>query len=345
MTVKVGINGFGRIGRQVFKVILGKYAGQLELAAIAVGPSARTETRAHLLKHDSDYGKFPRAVETRGDNLVIDQQQVVPVLTGATPADIPWRDYGVEIVIESSGLFRSADSARGHIAAGAKKVIISAPAQGEDLTIVLGVNEEMYDPARHTIISNASCTTNCLAPVAKVVHEEFGIVKGFLVTVHAYTNEQRLLDKTHRDPRRARAAGVSIIPTTTGAARVLALVIPALEGKFDGYALRIPTTTVSITDFAVNVARATTAEEVNAALHRAAEGRMKGILGVSDEPLVSADYRADERSSIVDAALTAVIGGDLVKVVAWYDNVWAYSTRCADLCAYLARRGLPRGNR
>jgi len=339
MTVKVGINGFGRTGRQVVKAIIEKYAGQLELAAIAVGRKANTEARAHLLKYDSNYGRFPHTVETQGDNLVVDGQ-VIPILTGATPADIPWGQYGVDIVVESSGLYRKADEVRGHIQAGARKVIISAPAKGEDLTVVLGVNEEMYDPARHTIISNASCTTNCLAPVAKVLHDEFGILKGLMTTVHAYTNDQQILDKTHKDLRRARAAALSIIPTTTGAAQAVALVIPDLKGKFDGYALRVPTPTVSIIDFTVQVSRPTTAEEVNAALRRAAEGRLKGILGVSDEPLVSVDYRGDDRSSIVDAELTSVIGGDLVKVVAWYDNEWAYSVRCADLCAYMGKRGL-----
>ncbi|MBU0493699.1 MAG: type I glyceraldehyde-3-phosphate dehydrogenase [Chloroflexi bacterium] len=339
MAVKVGLNGFGRTGRQVVKAIIEKYPGELELAAISVGRSAKTEARAHLLKYDSNYGKFPHTVETQGDNLVIDGQ-VIPILTGATPADIPWADYGVDIVVESSGLYRKAEDARGHITAGAKKVVIGAPAKGEDLTVVMGVNEDSYDPATHHIISNASCTTNCLAPVAKVVNDEFGIIKGLMTTIHAYTNDQQILDKTHKDPRRARAAALSIIPTTTGAAQAVALVIPDLKGKFDGYALRVPTPTVSIVDFTAQVSRPTTAEEVNAALRRAADGPMKGILGVSDEPLVSVDYRGDERSSIVDAALTKVIGGDLVKVVTWYDNEWAYSMRCADLCAYMAKRGL-----
>lgn len=339
MSVKVGINGFGRIGRQVFKAVLVKYPDELELAAVAVGPVARTEVRAHLLQYDSDYGTFSRAVKTRGDSLIVDDREI-PILTGSVPADIPWHEHGVEIVVESSGRFRKASDARGHVEAGAKKVIISAPAVNPDLTVVLGVNESLYDPARHAIISNASCTTNCLAPVVKVVHEEFGVVKGLMTTVHAYTNEQRILDNTHQDLRRARAAGVSIIPTSTGAAGAVAQVIPDLEGKLNGYALRIPTTTVSIADLAANVSRKTTIQEINDTLHRAAEGPMKGILGVCDEPLVSIDYRGDDRSAIVDAELTDVIGGDLVKIVAWYDNVWAYSTRCADLCAYLAERGL-----
>jgi len=339
MTVKIGINGFGRTGRQIVKAVIEKYPGQLELAAVSVGRKANTEARAHLLKYDSNYGKFPHTVETQGDNLVVDGQ-VIPVLTGATPVDIPWGQHGVDIVVESSGLYRKADEVRGHIQAGARKVVISAPAKGEDLTVVLGVNEDWYDPAKHTIISNASCTTNCLAPVAKVIHDEFGIIKGLMTTIHAYTNDQQILDKTHKDLRRARAAALSIIPTTTGAAQAVALVIPDLKGKFDGYALRVPTPTVSIIDFTVQVSRPTTAEEVNAALRQAAEGRLNGILGVSDEPLVSVDYRADDRSSIVDAELTTVIGGDMVKVVAWYDNEWAYSVRCADLCAYMAKRGL-----
>jgi glyceraldehyde 3-phosphate dehydrogenase len=339
MTVKVGINGFGRTGRQVVKAIIEKYPGELELAAISVGKSAQTEARAHLLRYDSNYGKFPYTVEVQGDNLVIDGK-IVPILTGQAPADIPWGKYGVEIVVESSGLYRKASEVQGHIQAGAKKVIISAPSKGEDLTVVLGVNEDWYDPKKHHILSNASCTTNCLAPVAKVVHDEFGIIKGLMTTIHAYTNDQQILDKTHKDLRRARAAALSIIPTTTGAAQAVALVIPDLKGKFDGYALRVPTPTVSIVDFTVQVSRPTTAEEVNAVLRKAAEGRLKGILGVSDEPLVSVDYRGDARSSIVDAELTSVIGGDLVKVVAWYDNEWAYSVRCADLCAYMGKKGL-----
>ena len=292
---------------------------------------------ALLFKHDSTYGTFPGEVSHTDDSIVVDGREI-KVLQIADPAQLPWKDLGVDIVIESTGRFTDADKARAHIAAGAKKVLISAPAKKEDVTIVLGVNESAYDPAKHVIISNASCTTNCLAPAAKVVHDKFTIRRGLMNTIHSYTNDQRILDVAHKDPRRARSAGLNIIPTTTGAAKALALVIPDLKGKFDGFSLRVPTPTVSVVDFTAELEKDVTLEELNQAFRDAAAGPLKGILGASDEPLVSSDYRGDDRSSIVDLACNMVLGGNFVKVIAWYDNEWGYSCRVADLVKYVAER-------
>jgi len=294
-------------------------------------------TLAHLFQYDSVQGRFKGSVESNDDGLVVDGKPV-RVLAEKEPGKLPWRDLGVDVVIESTGRFTDADKARAHIKAGAKKVIISAPAKGEDITIVLGVNEGRYDPSNHHVISNASCTTNCLAPAAKVVHDLLGIQRGLMNTIHSYTNDQRILDVAHKDPRRARSAGLNIIPTTTGAAKALALVIPDLKGKFDGFSLRVPTPTVSVVDFTADVSRPTSVEEVNAAFRTAAEGPLKGILGVSDDPLVSTDFRGDSRSSIIDAESTMVLDGTMVKVISWYDNEWGYSCRVADLIGYVAAR-------
>jgi glyceraldehyde 3-phosphate dehydrogenase len=338
MSVRVGINGFGRIGRQTLKAILERAP---ELEVVAVNDLVDTSLNALLFKHDSTYGAYPGSVDHTENSLIIDGREI-RVLKEKDPAALPWAALGVEIVLESTGLFTTAEKARAHLDAGAKKVVISAPAKGEDITIVLGVNEDRYDPATHHIISNASCTTNCLAPAAKVVHDLLGIERGLMNTIHSYTNDQRILDVAHKDPRRARAAGLNIIPTTTGAAKALALVIPDLKGKFDGFSLRVPTPTVSVVDFTADVARSTTVDDLNAAFRTAAAGPMKGILGVSDEPLVSSDFRGDSRSSIIDSASTMVIGGTMVKVIAWYDNEWGYSCRCADLLQLVASR-LPAG--
>ena len=334
MTVRVGINGFGRIGRQSLKALIERAP---EVEVVAVNDLVETELNALLFKHDSTYGAYPGTVDHTENSLIIDGREI-KVLKERDPATLPWGDLGVDIVLESTGIFTDADKARAHLDAGAKKVIISAPAKGEDITIVLGVNEERYDPAAHDIISNASCTTNCLAPAAKVVHDRWTIERGLMNTIHSYTNDQRILDVAHKDPRRARAAGQNIIPTTTGAAKALALVIPDLKGKFDGFSLRVPTPTVSVVDFTADLARPTTAEEINAAFREAAAGPLKGILGVSDEPLVSTDFRGDTRSSIIDAESTMVLGGTMVKVIAWYDNEWGYSCRVADLIRYVAER-------
>jgi glyceraldehyde 3-phosphate dehydrogenase len=334
MSVRVGINGFGRIGRQSLKALIERAP---DVEVVAVNDLVDTSLNALLFKHDSTYGAYPGTVDHTDDALIIDGREI-KVLKERDPAALPWGDMGVEIVLESTGIFTDAEKARAHIAAGARKVIISAPAKGEDITIVLGVNEERYDPAHHNIISNASCTTNCLAPAAKVVHDLLTIERGLMNTIHSYTNDQRILDVAHSDPRRARAAGQNIIPTTTGAARALALVIPDLKGKFDGFSLRVPTPTVSVVDFTADVSRPTTVEELNAAFREAAAGPLAGILGVSDEPLVSSDFRGDSRSSIIDAASTMVLGGTMVKVISWYDNEWGYSCRVADLVAYVAAK-------
>ena len=343
MTVKVGINGFGRIGRQVLKVIKQNHADELEV--VAVNDLFDAKTNAHLFKYDSSYGKYPGTVEVDGDNIVVDGQ-VIKVLAERDPGKLPWGDLGVDIVIESTGVFRdklaqgSKPGAEAHIVGGgAKKVIISAPAKNEDKTIVLGVNDEEYDPANHHVVSNASCTTNCLAPAVKVVLDNYGIVKGLMTTIHSYTNDQRILDVAHKDMRRARTAAQNIIPTTTGAAKAVALVIPELKGKFDGFALRVPTPTVSIVDFVAEVEKPIgSKEELNAAFKAASESdRLKGILGYSEEPLVSMDYKGDPRSSIIDAGSTMVMGGNMVKVVTWYDNEWGYSSRTGDLAALIAK--------
>lgn len=336
MTARIGINGFGRIGRQVTKAIKERYK---DIDIVAVNDLASPEENAHLFKYDSNYGKYPGSVSVDGDNIVIDGD-AIKVLKEKDPAKLPWKDLGVDLVIESTGLFTDADKAKAHITAGAKRVIITAPAKGEDITVVLGVNEKDYDPSKHFIVSNASCTTNCLAPVAKVLEDSFGIEKALMTTVHSYTNDQKILDVVHKDWRRARAAAINIIPTTTGAAKAVALTIPELKGKFHGYALRVPTPTVSIIDLVGNLKRDATAEEINAAFKTAAEGSMKGILGVSEEQLVSMDFKGDARSSIVDAELTMVIGGNLFKVVSWYDNEWGYSSRVADLTHFMVEKGL-----
>ncbi len=334
MAVRVGINGFGRIGRQSLKALIERAP---EVEVVAVNDLVETSLNALLFKHDSTYGAYPGTVDHTDDSLIIDGREI-KVLKEKDPAALPWGDLGVDIVLESTGIFTDADKARAHIAAGAKKVIISAPAKGEDITIVLGVNEDKYDPAAHDIISNASCTTNCLAPAAKVVHDLLGIERGLMNTIHSYTNDQRILDVAHKDPRRARAAGLNIIPTTTGAAKALALVIPDLKGKFDGFSLRVPTPTVSVVDFTADVRRPTSVDELNAAFRTAAEGPMNGILGVSDDPLVSTDFRGDPRSSIIDAESTMVLDGTMVKVISWYDNEWGYSCRVADLIGFVAAR-------
>ena len=336
MSVRVGINGFGRIGRQSLKALIERAP---EVEVVAVNDIVDVATNALLFKHDSTYGAYPGTVSHTDDSIVVDGRQV-KVLQVADPAQLPWKDLGVDIVIESTGRFTDADKARVHIEAGAKKVLISAPAKKEDVTIVLGVNDDAYDPARHHVISNASCTTNCLAPAAKVVHDGWTIRRGLMNTIHSYTNDQRILDVAHKDPRRARAAALNIIPTTTGAAKALALVIPDLKGKFDGFSLRVPTPTVSVVDFTAELEKDASVEELNAAFRAAAAGPMKGILGVSDDPLVSSDFRGDERSSIIDAACTMSLGGNFVKVIAWYDNEWGYSCRVADLVKFMIEKGL-----
>ncbi len=335
MSIKVAINGFGRIGRNAFKIAQKRLGKDVEI--VAINDLTNTNTLAHLLKYDSCFGKFEGTVEAKENSLVVNGKEI-RIYAERDPKNLPWKELGVDVVIESTGLFTKKEKAMAHIEAGAKKVVISAPATDEDITIVMGVNEKDYDPAKHNIISNASCTTNCLAPFAKVVDEKFGIVKGLMTTVHSYTNDQRILDLPHSDLRRARAAAESIIPTTTGAAKAVARVLPQLKGKLNGFALRVPTPTVSITDIVFEVKKATTAEEVNAALKEAAEGELKGVLGYSEEPLVSIDYRGDERSSIIDALSTMVIEGNMVKVVSWYDNEWGYSNRIVDLVNYIAER-------
>jgi glyceraldehyde 3-phosphate dehydrogenase len=334
MTVRVGINGFGRIGRQSLKALIERAP---DVEVVAVNDLVDTKTNALLFKHDSTYGAYDGEVSHTDDSIVIDGREI-KVLQFKDPAQLPWGDMGVDIVVESTGIFTDAEKAAAYRQAGAKKVIISAPAKHEDITIVLGVNEDRYDPETHHIISNASCTTNCLAPAAKVVHDRWTIRRGLMNTIHSYTNDQRILDVAHKDPRRARAAGLNIIPTTTGAAKALALVIPDLKGKFDGFSLRVPTPTVSVVDFTAELDKDVTLEELNAAFVEAAEGPMKGILGASDEPLVSTDFRGDSRSSIIDLDSNMVLGGNFVKVIAWYDNEWGYSCRVADLTKFVADR-------
>ena len=332
---KVGINGFGRIGREVFRVAF----TNPDVEVVAVNDLTDAETLAHLLKYDSVHGTFPYEVTVDGDCIVVDGKKV-QVLAQTDPAKLPWGELGVEIVVESTGRFTDGPKAAAHIEAGAKKVIISAPAKQEDITIVMGVNEDKYDPANHHIISNASCTTNCLAPFTKVLMEKFGIESGLMTTVHSYTNDQRILDLPHKDLRRARAAACSIIPTTTGAAKAVALVLPELKGKLNGFAMRVPTPNVSITDLTVLLQKDTTAEEINAALKEAAEGKLKGILGYNELPLVSRDYNGCPLSSIVDGLSTMMVGPRMAKVVSWYDNEWGYSNRVVDLACYIAAKGL-----
>jgi glyceraldehyde 3-phosphate dehydrogenase len=335
VTTRVGINGFGRIGRQSLKAILERSGDALEV--VAINDLAPTATNAHLFKYDSTYGKFEGEVSSGEGQIVVDGHEI-RAFSEKDPAALPWKDLGVDIVIESTGIFTDATKAAAHRSAGARKVIITAPAKNEDVTVVLGVNEDRYDPEQHNIISNASCTTNGLALPAKVVFDSFGIERGLMTTVHSYTNDQNVLDVFHKDLRRARSAGQNIIPTTTGAAKALALVIPELKGRFDGFALRVPTPTVSIIDFVAITTKPVTAESANEALRAAADGPMKGLLGYTEEELVSMDFKGDDRSSIVDAASTMVAGENLLKVIAWYDNEWGYSCRVADLTAYVAER-------
>ncbi|MEJ7762709.1 MAG: type I glyceraldehyde-3-phosphate dehydrogenase [Thermomicrobiales bacterium] len=340
MPYRVGINGFGRIGRQVFKAIhQGGYQDLFEV--VAVNDLSAPDALAHLLTYDSTFGRFDAEIEATTDGISVDGR-VITVLAEREPGDLPWAAESVDLVIESTGRFTDAEQAGAHITAGAKKVIISAPAKGEDFTVVIGVNDDLYDAATHHIISNASCTTNCLAPVAKVILDSFGIKRGLMTTIHSYTNDQVILDGPHKDLRRARAAATNIIPTSTGAARALSLVIPELEGKFDGFSLRVPTPTVSLVDFVAETERPATADDINRAFHEASESdAMRGILGITDEPLVSSDFRQDSRSSIVDALSTMTIDDQMIKVVAWYDNEWGYSCRVADLAALVCEAGFP----
>ena len=337
MTTKVGINGFGRIGRLTFRTINQYHKDELEV--VAINDLTDTATNAHLLKWDSTYGPYPDTVVASDDAIAVDSHEI-KIISERDPASIPWRDHGVDIVIESTGLFTDASKASAHLKGGAKKVIISAPAKDEDITIVLGVNEDKYDPKKHNIISNASCTTNGIAPVVKVLHDNFGVDKGLMTTIHAYTNDQRIQDMVHKDLRRARAAAVNIIPTTTGAAHAVTLVIPELKGRLHGMAFRIPVVTVSVIDFVADLKQEVTAEQVNQAFKSAAEGPLAGIMEYCEEPLVSMDFRGNPASTIVDALSTMVIGGNMVKVLAWYDNEWGYSCRLADLTAFIAGKGM-----
>jgi glyceraldehyde 3-phosphate dehydrogenase len=335
MAVRVGINGFGRIGRNVLRAAA--MSKQTSLEFVAVNDITDTKTLAHLLKYDSVHGRFPGTVEAKGETLIVNGREL-RVLAIREPEKLPWKDLGVDLVLESTGRFTDRDSAAKHLAAGAKKVVISAPAKGEDITIVMGVNHTKYDPAKHHIVSNASCTTNCLVPVVKVVLDHCGFVHGFMTTVHSYTNDQQILDLPHKDLRRARAAALSIIPTTTGAAKATGLVLPEVKGKIDGVSLRVPTPDVSIVDLTADVERKTTIEDLNAAFKQAAQGALKGVLDVSDEPLVSTDYIGSLFSSVVDARSTNVIDGTLVHISSWYDNEMGYSARCVDLLAYMGSR-------
>ncbi len=337
MTIRIAINGFGRIGRCVTRVIFDRDDGELEL--VAINDLADTRTLAHLLRYDSNHGRWPRRVDVQEETLRIDGR-ALRVLAEPDPAKLPWKELGVDLVLECTGRFRSREKAASHLEAGAERVLISAPGGPDvDATFVYGVNHERYEPAAHRIVSNASCTTNCLAPVAKVLHERFGIVAGHMLTVHAYTNDQRILDLPHKDLRRARAAATSMIPTTTGAAKAIGLVLPELRGRLDGSAIRVPTANVSIVCLTARVEREATAEAVNAALREAAGGTLHGVLGYETEPLVSIDYNGDPRSSIVDASQTQVVGGDLVQVQTWYDNEWGFSNRMVDMARFLVERG------
>jgi glyceraldehyde 3-phosphate dehydrogenase len=337
MATKVGINGFGRIGRLALKAIIQRCGDKVEVAAL--NDLTDAETNAHLFKYDSNYGIYPGKVGAKDDRIVVDDREI-KVLAERDPERIPWRGYGVDIVIESTGLFTQASKAAAHLQGGAKKVIISAPAKEEDISIVLGVNEGQYVPSKHRIISNGSCTTNCIAPVVKVLHQNFGIVHGLMTTVHSYTNDQKILDVFHSDLRRARAAATNIIPTTTGAARVVGVVIPELQGKLHGIAMRVPTSAVSVVDFVADLNRKASAEEIKDAFRKAADGELKGILEYCDKPLVSSDFKGNPASAIFDALSTIVIDGNFVKVLAWYDNEWGYSCRLADLVVYIVKKGL-----
>jgi glyceraldehyde 3-phosphate dehydrogenase len=335
MAVKVGINGFGRIGRNIMRAAL----GDRSIDFVAVNDITNAHTLAHLLKYDSVLGNLHARIESKDDSISVDGDQF-KVLSQRDPAQLPWKDLGVDVVFESTGLFTNREAACKHVAAGAKKVIITAPAKGPDITVVLGVNDDKYDPGKHQVISNASCTTNCLAPLAKVIHQSFGIRKGWMTTIHSYTNDQQLLDLPHKDLRRARAAALSMIPTSTGAAVAVGEVLPELKGRLDGFAMRVPTPNVSVVDLNAVVDKRTTAAEVNAALKSAAQGPLKGILDVSDEELVSIDFKGNAHSSIVDAPYTKVMDNDFVKVLSWYDNEWGYSQRCVDLLRLLVKRGI-----
>ena len=335
MAVKVGINGFGRIGRNIMRAAL----GDRSIDFVAVNDLTNAATLAHLLKYDSVLGNLQSKVEAGDGSISVDGDQF-KVLSVKDPAQLPWKDLGVDVVFESTGLFTDRDSAAKHLTAGAKRVIITAPAKSPDVSVVLGVNTDMYDPAKHKIISNASCTTNCLAPLAKVLHERFGIKKGWMTTIHSYTNDQQLLDLPHKDLRRARAAALSMIPTTTGAATAVGEVLPELKGRLDGFAMRVPTPNVSVVDLAALVDKKTTRDEVNAAFKAAAEGPLKGILQYSTEPLVSIDFKGNPHSSIVDSPYTKVMDGDFVKVLSWYDNEWGYSSRCIDLLRFMVKKGI-----
>jgi glyceraldehyde 3-phosphate dehydrogenase len=337
MTTKIGINGFGRVGRLTFRAVNQYHNGKLEV--VAINDLTDTKTNAHLLKWDSTYGAYPSKVEASSNSIIVDGKEI-KVSSERDPTNIPWQDYGVDIVIESTGQFTDATKAAVHLQSGARKVIISAPARNEDITIVLGVNENQYLPDKHNVISNASCTTNCIAPVVKVLQDNFGVDKGLMTTIHAYTNDQRILDIVHSDLRRARAAAMNIIPTTTGAARAVTLVIPELAGRLHGLAFRVPVPTVSVVDFVADLNKEITTEQVNQALQTAAEGPMSGILQYCQEELVSTDFKGNPASSIVDAPSTMVIGSNMVKVLAWYDNEWGYSCRLADLATYIADRGI-----
>lgn len=335
MTVRIGINGFGRIGRNVFRAALTND----EVEVVAVNDLTDANMLAHLLQYDSVHGTLPEEVTTNGDNLIVGGKEI-KVLSEKDPAQLGWGDLGVEIVVESTGRFTQRDDAQKHLDAGAKKVVISAPAKQEDLTVVMGVNEDQYDKESHHVISNASCTTNCLAPYAKILDEKFGLKRGMMTTVHSYTNDQQILDLPHKDYRRARAAAQNIIPTTTGAAQAVAKVLPQLDGKLSGMAMRVPTANVSIVDFVAELDKDVSAEEVNEALRAEAEGNLKGILGYSDEPLVSTDYNGNTNSSVIDGISTLALEGNMVKVVSWYDNETGYSNRCVDLAVYLKNQGL-----
>ncbi len=335
MAVKVGINGFGRIGRNIMRAAMGDSG----IDIVAVNDITSAKTLAHLLKYDSILGNLEAAITAKEDRITVGKDEF-QVLSIKDPAQLPWKSLGVDVVFECTGLFTKRDDAAKHVAAGAKKVVITAPAKGPDVTVVLGVNTDMYDPAKHQIISNASCTTNCLAPVAKVLHESFGIRKGWMTTIHSYTNDQQLLDLPHRDLRRARAAALSMIPTTTGAAVAIGEVLPPLKGRLDGFSMRVPTPNVSVVDLVAIIEKKATGEEINAAMKAAADGPLKGILAYSTEELVSIDFRKNPNSSILDAPYTKVLDGDFVKVLSWYDNEWGYSCRCVDLLRLLVKKGL-----
>ena len=337
MKIRVGLNGFGRIGRSVLRIT--EASDNYEYEVVAINARANAETLAHLFEYDSSYGIFDGQVEVKNNDCISVNGRDIVITRAAKPSEIPWKDLGVDIVIDNTGKFKNREDAQGHIDAGAKKVVITCPAKNEDITIVLGVNDDKYDNELHNIISNASCTTNCLAPVAKVIDAKFGIENGMMTTVHAYTNDQQVLDKTHKDLRRARACAGSIIPTTTGAAKAVSLVLPELEGKLNGFSLRVPTQTVSVVDQVVNLKKKdVTVEEINAALKEAAENELNGILGYCDKPLVSVDFKGDKRSSIVDALSTMVMSDGLVKVISWYDNEWGYAERTADLVNMISKK-------